>query len=51
MQPSIEEMYSKITGSIPARTDVDLSAAGFLDGQRNSAAEPAKAPSPRTACC
>lgn len=38
MEPSVEEMYSKITGSIPARTDVDLSAAGFLDGQRNSAA-------------
>ena len=37
MQPAVEEMYSKITGSIPARTDVDLSAPGFLDGQRNSA--------------
>jgi glucose/mannose transport system substrate-binding protein len=38
MQPATQEMYSKITGSIPARTDVDLSASGFTDGQRNSAA-------------
>ena len=30
-------MYSKITGSIPARTDVDLTTQGFTDGQRNSA--------------
>lgn len=37
MQPSTQEMYSKITGSIPARTDADLSAQGFTDGQRNSA--------------
>jgi glucose/mannose transport system substrate-binding protein len=37
MQPSTQEMYSKITGSIPARIDVDLSADGFTDGQRNSA--------------
>jgi glucose/mannose transport system substrate-binding protein len=37
MQPSTQEMYSKITGSIPARTDVDLTAPGFTDGQRNSA--------------
>ena len=37
MQPATQEMYSKITGSIPARTDVDLSAPGFTDGQRNSA--------------
>lgn len=37
MQPATEEMYSKITGSIPARTDVDLTAEGFTDGQRNSA--------------
>jgi len=37
MQPSTQEMYSKITGSIPARTDVDLAAEGFTDGQRNSA--------------
>jgi glucose/mannose transport system substrate-binding protein len=38
MQPATQEMYSKITGSIPARTDVDLSGQGFTDGQRNSAA-------------
>jgi len=37
MQPSTQEMYSKITGSIPARTDVDLSTPGFTDGQRSSA--------------
>jgi glucose/mannose transport system substrate-binding protein len=37
MQPSTQEMYSKITGSIPARTDVDLSTQGFTDGQRSSA--------------
>ncbi len=37
MQPSTQEMYSKITGSIPARVDVDLSASGFTDGQRNAA--------------
>jgi len=37
MQPSTQEMYAKITGSIPARTDVDLTAPGFTDGQRNAA--------------
>jgi len=37
MEPSTQEMYSKITGSIPARTDVNLAADGFTDGQRNSA--------------
>jgi glucose/mannose transport system substrate-binding protein len=37
MQPATQEMYSKITGSIPARTDVNLSTEGFSDGQRNSA--------------
>jgi glucose/mannose transport system substrate-binding protein len=37
MQTSTQEMYSKITGSIPARTDVDLSTEGFTDGQRSSA--------------
>jgi len=37
MQTSTQEMYSKITGSIPARTDVNLSAEGFSDGQRDSA--------------
>ncbi len=37
MEPSTQEMYSKITGSIPARTDVNLAAEGFTDGQRNSA--------------
>ncbi len=37
MEPLTQEMYSKITGSIPARTDVNLAAEGFTDGQRNSA--------------
>jgi glucose/mannose transport system substrate-binding protein len=37
MQPATQEMYSKLTGSIPARTDVDLSSAEFSDGQRDSA--------------
>ena len=36
-KPTTQEMYSKITGSIPARTDVDLSGQGFTDGQRDSA--------------
>jgi glucose/mannose transport system substrate-binding protein len=30
-------MYSQITGSIPVRTDTDLSAPGFSDGQREAA--------------
>jgi glucose/mannose transport system substrate-binding protein len=30
-------MYSQITGSIPVRTDTDLTAAGFSDGQREAA--------------
>jgi glucose/mannose transport system substrate-binding protein len=37
MQTSTQEMYSKITGSIPARTDVNLATEGFTDGQRSSA--------------
>ncbi|WP_428486160.1 ABC transporter substrate-binding protein [Rhodopila sp.] len=37
MQPSTQAMYSKITGSIPARVDVDLSGHDFTDGQRNAA--------------
>ena len=31
-------MYSQITGSIPVRTDVDLSGAAWSDGQREAAA-------------
>lgn len=38
MESKTQEMYSKITGSIPARTDVNLEGEGFTDGQRNSAA-------------
>ena len=37
MQPEIQTMYSQITGSIPVRTDVDLSGAGWSDGQREAA--------------
>ena len=29
MEPSTQEMYSQITGSIPVRTDVDLAAEGL----------------------
>jgi glucose/mannose transport system substrate-binding protein len=38
MESKTQEMYSKITGSIPARTDVNLEGEGFTDGQRYSAA-------------
>lgn len=37
MDPAIQTMYSQITGSIPVRTDVDLSGAGWTDGQRGTA--------------
>ena len=37
MQPSTQAMYAKITGSIPARVDVDLAGADFSNGQRNAA--------------
>ena len=37
MDPAIQTMYSQITGSIPVRTDVDLSGAGWSDGQREAA--------------
>lgn len=36
-QLSTQEMYSKITGSIPVRTDADLTGAGWSDAQRSSA--------------
>ena len=36
-QLSTQEMYSHITGSIPVRTDADLSGAGWSDAQRSSA--------------
>lgn len=38
MDPAIQTMFSQITGSIPVRTDVDLSGAGWSDGQRGAAA-------------
>ncbi|MEY4679716.1 MAG: hypothetical protein RLZZ276_1365 [Pseudomonadota bacterium] len=37
MMPEIQAMYSQITGSIPVRTDVDLSGAGWSEGQRETA--------------
>ena len=38
MDPAIQTMYSQITGSIPVRTDVDLTGEGWSDGQRTTAA-------------
>jgi len=38
MDPAIQTMYSQITGSIPVRTDVDLSGPAWSDGQRRTAA-------------
>lgn len=38
MSPRVQEMYSQITGSIPVRTDMDLSGAGWSAGQREAAA-------------
>ncbi len=37
MELSTQEMYSHITGSIPVRTDADLSGQGWSDAQRSSA--------------
>ena len=37
MSKEFGPMYSQITGSMPVRTDTDLSAAGFTDGQREAA--------------
>jgi glucose/mannose transport system substrate-binding protein len=37
MDPAIQTMYSQITGSIPVRTDVDLSGVAWSDGQRRTA--------------
>jgi glucose/mannose transport system substrate-binding protein len=37
MMPETQTMYSQITGSIPVRTDVDLSGSGWSDGQREAA--------------
>ncbi|WP_339032547.1 ABC transporter substrate-binding protein [Bradyrhizobium symbiodeficiens] len=38
MDPAIQTMYSQITGSIPVRTDVDLSGEGWSEGQRTTSA-------------
>ena len=38
MAPATQTMYSQITGSIPVRSDVDLSGPGWSDGQRDAAA-------------
>jgi len=37
MSKDFGPMYSQITGSLPVRTDTDLSAEGFSDGQREAA--------------
>jgi glucose/mannose transport system substrate-binding protein len=37
MSKDFGPMYSQITGSIPVRTDTDLAAEGFSDGQREAA--------------
>jgi glucose/mannose transport system substrate-binding protein len=37
MSAKVQAMYSQITGSIPVRTDVDLSGEGWSDGQRETA--------------
>jgi len=37
MSKDFGPMYSQITGSLPVRTDTDLSAPGFSDGQREAA--------------
>ena len=37
MSKGFGPMYSQITGSLPVRTDTDLSAPGFSDGQREAA--------------
>jgi glucose/mannose transport system substrate-binding protein len=37
MSKRVQEMYSKNTGSIPVRTDMDLSGPGWSDGQREAA--------------
>jgi glucose/mannose transport system substrate-binding protein len=38
MQKDVQEQYSQTTGSIPVRTDVDLSGPAWSDGQRSAAA-------------
>ena len=38
MQKDVQEKYSQTTGSIPVRTDVDLSGAAWTDGQREASA-------------
>jgi len=38
MQKDVQEKYSQTTGSIPVRTDVDLSGAAWSDGQREASA-------------
>src|SRR5262249_3716121 len=38
LQKDVQEKYSQTTGSIPIRTDIDLSGPGWTDGQRTAAA-------------
>ena len=43
MQKDVQEKYSQTTGSLPARTDADLSGPGWTDDQRAAAAARADA--------
>ena len=54
MQKDVQEKYSQTTGSIPVRTDIDLSGPAWSDGQREASAvadrglqEQARAAQPR----
>jgi glucose/mannose transport system substrate-binding protein len=38
MQKDVQEKYSQTTGSIPVRTDIDMSGPTWSDGQRGAAA-------------
>jgi glucose/mannose transport system substrate-binding protein len=38
MQKDVQETYSQTTGSIPVRTDIDMSGPAWTDGQRGAAA-------------
>ena len=38
MQKDVQEKYSQTTGSIPVRTDIDMSGPAWTDGQRGAAA-------------
>ena len=42
MQKDVQEKYSQTTGSIPVRTDIDMSGPAWTDGQRGAAAAPGR---------